>query len=346
MAASRMAEVRPQGMRRNWLADAVIAGFVATGASTVALVVGFLVAHSLGVESGPQLQVWLWDLTRNPLVARAQGAPAAAIGVHILFGIIWALLYAAFFEPRLNRPAWQEGMLFALIAWLASLLVFLPIAGAGFFGLNLGAGPMPAIGNLITHLVWGFTLGQLYNRQADQPDTAEGAESADDLALDHAVAVHAEGFAAGGIVAGAVVGGVIGLILAVVLPAGARATEGWPLVIAITGALAGAAVGAMVGAFAGLPDAKPDPIEQTYGQDPFERQWLVFLIPFVVLIAVIVLIVLIGNLLLVSQSASQDKLIPVWIAIGATFAIGIGGFYLSRSGPPASDHDTVSQRGH
>ncbi len=37
----------------------------------------------------------------------------------------------------------------------------MPAVG-GFFGLGIGAGPLPIIGNLILHLVYGATLGTLY----------------------------------------------------------------------------------------------------------------------------------------------------------------------------------------
>ena len=53
-------------------------------------------------------------------------------------------------------------MLFSIIPWFLSLVVFFPIVGAGFFGADLDAGPLPAIGNLILHLIYGAVLGSMY----------------------------------------------------------------------------------------------------------------------------------------------------------------------------------------
>ena len=42
------------------------------------------------------------------------------------------------------------------------MIIFLPLAGGGLLGLGLGAGPLPILGNLLVHLVYGVTLGFLY----------------------------------------------------------------------------------------------------------------------------------------------------------------------------------------
>ena len=53
-------------------------------------------------------------------------------------------------------------MLFSLVPWLLSLLVFFPAVGGGLFGADLDAGPLPAIGNLVLHLIYGAILGTVY----------------------------------------------------------------------------------------------------------------------------------------------------------------------------------------
>ncbi|HEX2186021.1 MAG TPA: DedA family protein, partial [Chloroflexota bacterium] len=57
-----------------------------------------------------------------------------------------ALLYAFLFEHRLwGHPA-MRGLQFALLPWLVSMLVVMPLAGTGPFGLRLGTGIIPAAG--------------------------------------------------------------------------------------------------------------------------------------------------------------------------------------------------------
>lgn len=315
------------------LADAVISGFVATGASTVVLVVAYLLANAAGQQDGNILTRWFWELTHNSVVSFSQAAPAAAIGVHVAAGLGWALLYAYVAAPRLQRDGWQAGALYALIPWLASLFIFLPLTGAGVVGLNLGAGPLPALGNLVLHLIFGAVLGALYSRRADAPDTAEGAPDRSEP-LEQPAMQHSEGVAAAGILGGLLVGALLGLAFAVLLPprTGNTTLEGWSVAVAIGGALAGGAVGAMVGTFSGLPQAAPDPAELQMGPDPFERSVLSFLIPIAVVAVLGSAIIGFGSFLL-----SLNKIAAVVAALIATLAVAIIGPLLARRAevPPA-----------
>jgi hypothetical protein len=133
--------------------------------------------------------------------------------------VVFALLYAYVFEPRFQGPDWMRGLVFAFIPWALSLVVFLPIVGGGFFGMAIGAGPLPAIGNLILHLAYGTALGAIYGPLGDIPadNFARGAPH-DELA----VMEHYEETAARGIVIGALVGAVAGVAGAVLLGPDAR----------------------------------------------------------------------------------------------------------------------------
>ena len=93
-------------------------------------------------------------------------------------------------------------MRFSLILWLLSLTIFLPLMGGGFFGMSTGAGPLPIVGNLILHLVYGAVLGTSY---------AEATEDwLDDTEVDRLNAAAAERGAAGGILVGVVAGLIAG----------------------------------------------------------------------------------------------------------------------------------------
>src|SRR5262249_161520 len=106
-------------------------------------------------------------LTNNPVLDLARPNLYGAIAVYLAGGLVWAGLYAFLFEPRLAGPVWRRGCLFALVPWLFSLVVFLPLLGGGFAGLGVGAGPLPIIGNLLLHAVYGATLGEVFGPAGD-----------------------------------------------------------------------------------------------------------------------------------------------------------------------------------
>jgi hypothetical protein len=126
---------RARGPRRRWLTDAVIAGFVAIGASTGVLMVAYALADGAADSRGDILRRWLWQLTHNDVVAFSSSRPALAIALHVVLGLVWALVYARFVENNRSLgwwigdgPGWSRGMRFALLPWLVSLLLLLPAA--------------------------------------------------------------------------------------------------------------------------------------------------------------------------------------------------------------------------
>jgi hypothetical protein len=64
-----------------------------------------------------------------------------------------------------------RGLQFALVPWLTSGLLYLPLIGAGPFGLALGAGWLPILGEAVRCAIFGVSLGVLYRllRLARQP---------------------------------------------------------------------------------------------------------------------------------------------------------------------------------
>ena len=86
--------------------------------------------------------------------------PLAAV-LFFVAGILWAIGYA-WAEPRLRGPDWLKGATFSLLPTCASLLVVLPLLGAGPLGLGLQAGLVPAAGELVRHLLYGAALGLAY----------------------------------------------------------------------------------------------------------------------------------------------------------------------------------------
>src|SRR5918997_6664900 len=192
--------------REDWLRASILAGFLGTFAMTVVLVAAYWLASTIGSAGGGVIQGWSWALVNNPVAERTADEVLLAIGANLAMGLLLALVYARYAEPRLHGPTWWRGMQFALIPWLLSLIVFLPLMGGGLLGMDIGAGPLPILGNLLLHLVYGAVLGSAY---------AEAAEDwLDDTEVDHLNAAAAERGAAIGLVAGLIPGLVVGWIIA------------------------------------------------------------------------------------------------------------------------------------
>ena len=229
--------------REDWLRAGVLAGFLGTFAMTVVLVAAYGLASSIGSADGNAVQRWSRALVNNAVAERTADGVVLAIGANLAMGLLLALGYARCVEPRLSGPSWWRGMMFSLVPWLLSLVIFLPLMGGGLLGMNIGAGPLPILGNLILHLVYGAVLGASY---------AEAAEDwLDNTDVDRGNAALAERGAAVGLVAGLVPGLIVGWLVAPAFDdlVGRPAT-------AIGVAFIGAVIGLAIGSFAGMSRAQ------------------------------------------------------------------------------------------
>jgi hypothetical protein len=133
-------------------------GMVAGGVATAALSVAMLLIEATGLE--PQLQ-----LTR--LLLTLLDVPPAEYGVgwlvHILVGSVFLGGLFAHVEPRLGADTHtKSGVLYGVIVWLVMMLVFMPAAGAGYFGFQLSVfAPLVMLG---LHLLYGSVLGWTYGK--------------------------------------------------------------------------------------------------------------------------------------------------------------------------------------
>jgi hypothetical protein len=224
--------------RVDWLGDSIVSGFLATFAMTVVMAAAYGLARAIGVQDGSQIERWFWALAHNPVIDTTQDAIVLAIGVNLLMGLVWAVIYGFDAEPRLSGPGWRKGMIFAIGPWLLSIFAFFPIMDGGILGKDIGAGPLPVLGNLILHLVYGAVLGSVY--AIDLEAWLDGSEAD----RNHAEAQQ-RGAAFGtivGVVAGLAIGWVIGPSLEDV---GSRG------LIALIGALSVGALGLAAGSLAG-----------------------------------------------------------------------------------------------
>ena len=217
----------------------VLAGFAATLVMALALFPAYLLAAVAANQHGNQLSQWFWGLTHNTLTNSIFDIPIGAISLNLVAGLAWAVVYTLVVEPRLSGPGWRRGMLFALVPWLLSLVVFFPLAGAGFFGAHLHAGPLPALGNLALHLLYGAMLGAVYCLPEVSPaDERDG----------HAQLRHWENEGiAFGLLGGLLGGLVIGAALSVVV---SDAQMSLTYLLLLCGGL-GCAIGGAIGPFVG-----------------------------------------------------------------------------------------------
>jgi hypothetical protein len=92
-----------------------------------------------------------------------EGSAALFVGhlVHLLNGIVLAIIFAALIPHMPGKNNIVKGMLFAVAELIGGVWLFmLPIMGAGFAGLGMAAA-IPVI-TLLRHLVYGIGIGWVY----------------------------------------------------------------------------------------------------------------------------------------------------------------------------------------
>ncbi len=107
------------------------------------------------------------------LLTEAVGVPTPAIGwvFHFFVGtLLWGGAFG-FAHDYLAGPSWLRGVTFATGAALLVMLVAMPLAGAGIFGLHIGIS-VPFVIALV-HIVYGATLGLIYGKLIDTDEARE-----------------------------------------------------------------------------------------------------------------------------------------------------------------------------
>jgi uncharacterized protein DUF6789 len=231
---------REQDTTMTRVTSGILAGFAAAIVMALALFPSYLVAAVAADQHGYLVGRWFYGLAHNSLTDSIFNIPIGAISVNLLAGIAWALVYTLLVEPRLSGPGWRRGLVFSIAPWLLSLVVFFPLVGAGFFGASLHAGPLPALGNLILHLLYGATLGAVYCL----PEVNPAEEREGDAQMRQ---WENEGIAFG-LLGGLAVGLVVGAALSTVI---ANSQVSFSNLLLVCGAL-GCAIGGALGPFVGV----------------------------------------------------------------------------------------------
>lgn len=136
-------------------------GMLAGFSGTVALSLMMMLKAMMGVMPGLNVIHMLAGMAHQHM-----GMPATPmIGwlAHFLIGtVVWGLLFAALYRRLPGGSALVKGLVFGVLAWLAMMLVPMPMAGAGLFGMHMGM--MAPVMTLLLHLVYGAVLGAVFGR--------------------------------------------------------------------------------------------------------------------------------------------------------------------------------------
>jgi hypothetical protein len=140
--------------------DTLARGLVAGLSATFVLSLLLLLKQALGITP---------DLNLVTILAHALGysSPGAGWLAHYIIGVLlWGSLFV-WVDAHLPFEHWFNGLLFASVVWWGVMLIIMPLAGAGPFGLQLGFAT-PTV-TLLLHWVYGGVLGTVYG--ALQPYT-------------------------------------------------------------------------------------------------------------------------------------------------------------------------------
>jgi len=134
------------------IGNGILAGLVAT----IALSVLMVLKSMMGLM--PQRDV-------ISMLGGMMGAGAAMGWVaHFVIGtIVWGGAFALLYDHIPGGGAVIRGIVFGVAAWLLMMIVVMPMAGAGVFGMSLGI--MAPIMTLVLHIIFGAVMGLVYDKR-------------------------------------------------------------------------------------------------------------------------------------------------------------------------------------
>lgn len=111
----------------------------------------------MGSEMGEQMYGW----------------PGIGWAVHFMIGIVVYGGAMAFLDERLpGNSRIGHGLMIGTLGWLVMMVVMMPMAGAGLFGMRFGA--MAPMMTLLLHLIFGGVLGWVYAKLIERPGAKTG----------------------------------------------------------------------------------------------------------------------------------------------------------------------------
>ena len=137
------------------IARSLVAGLAATAVLWVL---------KLSRDSVPQLETSRFLDRVAAATAKATGLPDPLMHGWIWHWVVGTLLWGTLFGIMLpilpGNRYWLKGCAFGVIAGLLTMLMVMPLAGAGYFGMELTY--LDPVVSLVYHMVYGATLGGVY----------------------------------------------------------------------------------------------------------------------------------------------------------------------------------------
>ena len=137
----------------------IIAGFAATVVLSALMVMKAMMGMMPDMNAIKMLTGMAHHLVATP------ATPVVGWLLHFMIGtLIWGYLFALLFNYLPSQSTAIKGVVFGTAAWLLMMVMVMPMAGAGLFGLHLGIGA--PVATLILHWVYGAVLGTVYGKLA------------------------------------------------------------------------------------------------------------------------------------------------------------------------------------
>lgn len=94
--------------------------------------------------------------------------------VHFMIGVVgYGIAMTLFGAKETGQSNVTRGIFIAIAGWLVMMVVLMPMAGAGLFGMNMGI--MAPVMTLVLHLIFGAVLGGVYGAMVQRERVASPA---------------------------------------------------------------------------------------------------------------------------------------------------------------------------
>ena len=140
-----------------YLGRAMMAGFIATLVLSALMVMKAM----MGIMPGLDLPRMIAGMMGRP------DTPAVGWLVHFMIGTVGYGAALALLDDHLpGNSHVVHGILLAIGGWRIMMVMLMPMAGAGFFGMTMGI--MAPMMTLVLHLIFGAVLGWYYKQAIDR----------------------------------------------------------------------------------------------------------------------------------------------------------------------------------
>jgi hypothetical protein len=151
------AESMEGNVMTNRIVKGVFAGFIGTLALSALMILKAAMGLMPQMNAIKMLTVIAHGMLGTPLT------PVVGWLLHFMIGsLVWGVSFSLLFERLPSHAPILKGLIFGTAAWVLMMIVVMPMAGAGLFGLYLGLGT--PIATLVLHWAYGAVLGGVYGR--------------------------------------------------------------------------------------------------------------------------------------------------------------------------------------